>query len=264
MALVVTKDNLGTTFTFDNVGKKINVNIDGTTITKDGNGVLKAVAFDASGINGRLDTLDNQVMDLQDYRLAMQQVIGVSGLSTSLGTFAGTLIPDNQTIKQALQTLETAYQNINITGQFAGSASTFAGLPASTADGKPVNNSDWAILTTDDGANQAGIYVYNGTAYVMAAEIPDQFAAAATNVSPKADGATGSVGTQTRYAREDHKHAAQLVSADAGNLLVVGTDGLHKLTASAVKGVIVPNVELTDAFGDPVAFAFSSSDLTTI
>lgn len=257
MAFVVTKENLGTTFTFDNVGKKIGVNIDGTTITKDSNGVLSAVPFDASGINGRLDTLDNQVMGLQ-------QVIGVASLQTSLGAFNGSLIPDNQTIKQALQALETAYETINITGQFAGSASTFAGLPTTTADGKPINNSDWAILTTDDGANQAGIYVYNGSAYVMAAEIPDQFAAAATNVSPRADSATGSVGTQTRYAREDHKHAAQSVSADAGNLLIVGTDGLHKLTSSAVKGVIVPNVELTDAFGDPVAFAFSSSDLTTI
>jgi hypothetical protein len=55
----------------------------------------------------------------------------------------------------------------------------------------------------------------------------DQRLNAATLVSPAADDAVGAVGTATKFAREDHKHAAQDVSADANNALVVGTDGLH-------------------------------------
>ncbi|RME21630.1 MAG: hypothetical protein D6800_11870, partial [Candidatus Zixiibacteriota bacterium] len=47
----------------------------------------------------------------------------------------------------------------------------------------------------------------------------------ATNISPAADNATGAVGTSTAYAREDHKHPAQGVSADANNSLTVGSDG---------------------------------------
>ncbi|MFG6500142.1 hypothetical protein [Sulfitobacter sp. 1A15106] len=49
----------------------------------------------------------------------------------------------------------------------------------------------------------------------------------ATNVSPAADDATGAVGVSTASAREDHKHPAQGVSADANNSLTVGSDGLH-------------------------------------
>ncbi|MFG6500143.1 hypothetical protein [Sulfitobacter sp. 1A15106] len=46
-------------------------------------------------------------------------------------------------------------------------------------------------------------------------------------VSPAADDATGAVGVSTDAAREDHKHPAQAPSADAGNAIVVGSDGLH-------------------------------------
>ena len=37
------------------------------------------------------------------------------------------------------------------------------------------NNSDWAILTTDDGTNEAGIYVFDGTNYTLAKLIPEVF-----------------------------------------------------------------------------------------
>ena len=47
-------------------------------------------------------------------------------------------------------------------------------------------------------------------------------------ISPAANDAVGAVGTNAaEFAREDHKHPAQGVSADAGNSLSVGTDGLH-------------------------------------
>lgn len=43
---------------------------------------------------------------------------GVAGGSTNLGTFTGTTIPDSQTIKQALQALESAIENLDIDGDF--------------------------------------------------------------------------------------------------------------------------------------------------
>ena len=47
-------------------------------------------------------------------------------------------------------------------------------------------------------------------------------------VSPAAADATGATGfNATEFAREDHQHPAQGVSADAGNSLSVGADGLH-------------------------------------
>ena len=258
---VVLAGNLGSTIKADLVNSKYEVNIDGTTITKNGAGVLSAVPFDAS-------TIESDISELFDRALALRQTLGTGGVyDENLGTFAGTLIPDNQTVKQAIQTLETAYQNINIVGQFAGSAATFAGLPTTTSDGKPINGSDWAILTTDDGANQAGIYVYNGTAYVLAAEIPDQFAQAATAISPKANDAVGAIGTSLKYAREDHKHAAQSPSADSGNLLTTGADGLHYLGSTGVTTLALNavsaniDVELQDAFGVTVGYLFSTDTL---
>ncbi len=56
----------------------------------------------------------------------------------------------------------------SITGQFAGSASTMAGLNAIVHGA-----GDWAILTADDGTHQAGIYVGNGTTFSLGMEIPD-------------------------------------------------------------------------------------------
>ncbi|MFK7941652.1 MAG: hypothetical protein AB8B85_01880, partial [Paracoccaceae bacterium] len=49
-------------------------------------------------------------------------------------------------------------------------------------------------------------------------------------ISPASDDATGAIGVVAEAAREDHKHPAQGVSADAGNMLTVGADGLHNLT----------------------------------
>ena len=43
---------------------------------------------------------------------------GVSGGSTDLGTFTGSTIPDNSTIKAALQSLETAVESVSITPDF--------------------------------------------------------------------------------------------------------------------------------------------------
>ncbi|MFG6500144.1 hypothetical protein [Sulfitobacter sp. 1A15106] len=51
----------------------------------------------------------------------------------------------------------------------------------------------------------------------------------AASAPPPATGATGSAGVSPLKAREDHRHAAQTPSADAGNSITVGADGLHYL-----------------------------------
>lgn len=59
----------------------------------------------------------------------------------------------------------------SITGQFLGTAGTFAGLPVVDALGDAYSNGDWAILTADDGVNDEGIYVFDGTDFVFAGEV---------------------------------------------------------------------------------------------
>ena len=49
----------------------------------------------------------------------------------------------------------------DITGQLLGTSETLAGLPTTDAGGGAANTGDFAILSTDDGSNLAGIYVYD-------------------------------------------------------------------------------------------------------
>ncbi|MEM9526920.1 MAG: hypothetical protein AAGA31_09945, partial [Bacteroidota bacterium] len=62
-----------------------------------------------------------------------------------------------------------------VTGQFIGTGTTFAGLPTVDVLGDPASNGDFAILTADDGLNLSGIYAYDGTSYSFAVEIADTF-----------------------------------------------------------------------------------------
>ena len=48
----------------------------------------------------------------------LQTLSGVAPAANDLGTFTGTTIPDSSTIKQALQSLETAVENINVSPDF--------------------------------------------------------------------------------------------------------------------------------------------------
>jgi len=61
----------------------------------------------------------------------------------------------------------------SLTGTYNGAAATVATLPTTDNEGNAVGNGDWAILSADDGANQAGIWVHDGTNYGLAMEIPD-------------------------------------------------------------------------------------------
>lgn len=162
---------------------------------------------------------------------ALRASLGTLTGATDLGSFLGTTISNSATVKTALQQLETALEAMtaDISGQFLGSAATFVALPTPAE----ASNGDWAVLTSDDGGNTSGIYVYDGTNYSFVMEIADSFTAAANAISPAADDATGAIGATTEYAREDHKHPAQGVSTDVNNILVVGSDGLHLLALDA-------------------------------
>lgn len=228
---VVTPSNLGLTIKAGHLAAtKYDVNIDGITLVANGSGVIST-------------SLDPALVT------ALITLSGVAGGSTNLGTFTGTVIPDNTTVKAALQALETAFQTTAITGQFLGSAATFAALPTVDALGAPASNGDWAVLTAQDGGNLPGIYVTNGTAYSFVIHLPTAFVTAANAISPKADNATGAIGSSLEYAREDHKHPAQSPSADATNLIVAGTDGLHKVTTASVLALHTAADNLQDAFG---------------
>lgn len=104
-----------------------------------------------------LQITESQITDLQDYALqtsldatdlnvaALTTLSGVPALSTSLGTFTGSTIADASTVKQALQSLETAVESVSINDLTDGTDVVQAGdninrLVGSTgADGEPTN-----------------------------------------------------------------------------------------------------------------------------
>jgi hypothetical protein len=58
-----------------------------------------------------------------------------------------------------------------VTGQLLGTEATFADLPVVDTKGDAANAGDYAILTADDGANESGIYVYDGAAFSFAMDL---------------------------------------------------------------------------------------------
>lgn len=231
---VVRQENLGLTLKQDVGTSKLEVNIDGTTLIKSGLGVISTA-------------LDPQVVT---------DLVTLSGVATNaqnLGTFTGTTIADNSTIKAAIQALETAHEALNISGQYAGSAATFAALPTTTADGKAVNNGDWAILSTDDGANQAGVYMFNGTIYALAKEIPEVFTLSVTSSdSTSIDfSGVGTVGSPLT--------ASVIVDPLVGNLFKVTATGTRVAPAD-VKAALTFDNELQDIFSVNLGYFNSTTN----
>jgi hypothetical protein len=75
------------------------------------------ITFSASALTaGRTITMPNEDVDLGDISAnaeaigSLQDLTGVAGGEQDLGTFTGTTIPDDSTIKEALQSLETAVE----------------------------------------------------------------------------------------------------------------------------------------------------------
>lgn len=232
---LVTETDLGNQLKI--VANKVQVNIDGTTIVADGAGILST-------------SLNPQVVT---------DLVTLSGLAANaqnLGTFTGATIADNLSLKAAIQALETAIESTNVMGQYAGSAATFAALPTTTNDGKAINATDWAILSTDDGANQAGIYAYNGTAYTLIKEIPEVLTLSVTSTDSNSIDFSG-VGTVGSPLTADIK-----IDVLAGNLLKVTATGT-KVDPADVKALVKTfDVELQDLAGTTIGFANSTAVVT--
>ena len=90
----------------------------------------------ATNVQDAVDEIDNNVDNLVS-------LSGVALDSTTLGTFTGTTIPDSQTVKQALQALETAHeevdQNANDLISLSGVAENSANLGVFTGTTIPDN-----------------------------------------------------------------------------------------------------------------------------
>lgn len=227
---VVRDQDLGSTLLVD-AQSKVQVNIDGTSIVSTG-GVL---SVPSTGVVNDLVALS-----------------GLAANTTTLGTFTGGIVPDNANVKAAIQALETAVESLNISGQYAGSSATFSGLPTTTADGKPVNNGDWAILTVDDGSNQSGVYAFNGTSYNLAKEIPEVFTliVSTTNTSTVTFSGNGTSGSPLS--------ANVVIDPVAGNALTSSITGIKVLSQAITKtfaeqlqgldGVVIGYLSTTSTF----------------
>jgi hypothetical protein len=97
------------------------VNFNGTVMIKisDVNwnfadGINMAAGYAAqNGSISSADTVNSAIEKLDGNQQDLISLSGVAQGSTSLGTFTGATIPDSQTIKQALQALETAHEEVD-------------------------------------------------------------------------------------------------------------------------------------------------------
>ena len=100
---------------------------------------------------------------------------GVAKDSTNLGTFTGSTISDSQTVKQALQALETAVES-------AGSASTFSAVSSDVTDLRTLSG-------TSDGDEDLG--TFTGSTIADSATIKAALQALETAVETKGSTAAG-------------------------------------------------------------------------
>lgn len=69
--------------------------------------------------------------------------------SAKINGIAVTGTPSAGQVPVATSTSAATWQNLQITGQYLGSASTFGALPTTDASGQPAGNGDYAMLTAD-------------------------------------------------------------------------------------------------------------------
>lgn len=198
-----------------------------------------------------LDDLESDVNDLTT-------LSGVASNSTNLGTFTGTIINDNRTIKQALQDLETGIENkagvfeydVPITGGSSGSAvrvvATQTGITASfsantltfssPSAGNRILSADWRLVAADvqSSADAGGStnwikVVFQGTGGntgVSDLRIP--------TVQKSAIPASGTISATNAISLDlDNNPAISIVGVGSGSITVrvaglsVGTQGYH-------------------------------------
>jgi hypothetical protein len=162
--------------------------------------------LDAAAYKGLVDALD--------------AIIGVSIADKDLGTFTGTKLSDDKSIKAILQEVETALEAFKVTGRFIGSADTFATLPATaTATGAAING-DWAYLKELDGTNLKGVYIYNGSVYAHAFDFTADISQLTdTQAQSTTDTTFGTTTGKQLYDRDQaiKGKAANFTATDAGH-----------------------------------------------
>lgn len=75
-------------------------------------GINLAAGYTAqNGVISSADTVNSAIEKLDGNQADIQSTLGVAQGSVNLGAFSGSIIPDNQTVKQAIQSLETEIEN---------------------------------------------------------------------------------------------------------------------------------------------------------
>lgn len=151
----------------------------------------KQIAFQASGISastvrtitmpdsdvnlGQIATNTSNISDNATDIADLITLTGVAANSTSLGTFTGSVIPDSQTIKQALQALEVYAENSrSLIQNFEWQESALDYVVDNTAVPASEVSGDRYILSHDggapnaayDGASAGDIVEFNGSVWV--------------------------------------------------------------------------------------------------
>ena len=123
--------------------------------------------------------------------VALIMAVNAAGVSTA--AIAGVNGGAASNVQQILEELVAkSLAQESIFGQHLGSTSTSAGLDAlADVDGTAAREAgDWAILDTAEGGREAGIYVYDGTAFpaTPAFQFPDVYAQRAPQTIPLTTG----------------------------------------------------------------------------
>ncbi len=132
----------------------------------DGIGLASSYA-QTNGSVSSSDTVNSAIEKLDGNQIDLISLSGVSQGAVNLGTFTGATIPDNQTVKQALQALETAQeeidQNVNDLISLSGVAENSTDLGTFTGSVIPDGSDIKEALQSLETAVESGItYSQNG------------------------------------------------------------------------------------------------------
>ena len=127
-------------------------------------------------VEGRLDTAESDITAVEADVADLVTLSGLAANSTSLGIFSGSTIPDNQTIKQAIQALETAHEaNADLLAGWEWQNSSLDYITNNTLFAPPTEVSgDRYVLSADggtpnpawDGASAGDIVEFDGSVWV--------------------------------------------------------------------------------------------------
>ena len=110
-------------------------------------------------VEGRVDVSETNITELTTNQDDLITLSGVPENSVDLGTFAGSVIGDNVTVKTALSQLESAVSSTRITDVFV--VADIAARDALTG----IDEGDVAVVQ-DDGTGRRHSYIYDGSAWI--------------------------------------------------------------------------------------------------